>query len=85
MIIHTNSIVQHVTQIKNGVMKHVNVSVKIIVRTKKDYSCNPGTCVCESGKYLKSIADTSVIVCDEIINATDSLSTNMTNTIAIMS
>ena len=26
---------QHVIQIKNGIMKHVNVSVKIIVRAKK--------------------------------------------------
>ena len=35
------------THKKNGVMKHVNVSVKIIVRAKKDYSCNPSTCICE--------------------------------------
>ena len=28
-------IVQHVYQNKNGVMKHVNVNVKIIVSTKK--------------------------------------------------
>ena len=34
---------------------------------------------CENGKYLESIADTSVIVYDEIINATDGVSTNMTN------
>ena len=55
-----------------------------------DYSRNPSTCICENGKYLKSIADVSVIVCDEIINATDSVSThvanniraNMTNTIS---
>ena len=30
---------------------------------------------------MVSIADTSVIVCDEIINATDSLSKNVTNTV----
>ena len=29
-----NSIVQHVIQIKNGIMKHVSVSVKIIVMQK---------------------------------------------------
>ena len=28
---------------------------------KKDYSWNPRTCICENDKYLKSIADTSVI------------------------
>ena len=30
-----NSIVQHVIQIKNGIMKHVNVNVKIIISVKK--------------------------------------------------
>ena len=30
----------------------------------KDYSGNPSTCICEDRKYLKSIADTSVIKCD---------------------
>ena len=35
MIVNANSIVQHVIQIKNGIMKHVNVNVKIIVHTKK--------------------------------------------------
>ena len=48
-------------------MKHVNVSVKIIVHVKKDYSLNPSTCICENGKYLKSIDVTSVITCDEIM------------------
>ena len=47
----------------------------------KGYSWNPSTCLCENGKYLKSIADTLVSVCDEIINATDNVSTNVTNTI----
>ena len=32
-------------------MKHVNVSVKIIVHPKKDYSWNPSTCICENGKF----------------------------------
>ena len=35
MIVKANSIVQHVVQIKNGIMKHVNVSAKIIVRAKR--------------------------------------------------
>ena len=48
---------------------------------KKDYIWNPSTCICEDGKYLKSIVDDS-IVCDEVINATDIVSTNMKNTIS---
>ena len=35
MIVTTNSIVQHIVQIKNGIIKHVNVSVKIILHAKK--------------------------------------------------
>ena len=35
MIVKVNSIVQHVIQIKNGIIKHVNVNVKIIVSAKK--------------------------------------------------
>ena len=57
---------------------------------QKDYSWNLSTCICENGKFLKSIANTSIIVCDEITNAVDSVSTivtkailtNMTNTIS---
>ena len=49
---------------------------------KKDYSWNPSTCICENSRYLKSIADNSVILCDEIINNTESAPTIVTNTIA---
>ena len=31
MIVNANSIVQHVIQIKNGIMKHVNVNINIII------------------------------------------------------
>ena len=62
-IVIANSVVQHVTQIENVTMKHVSVTVKIIIHAKKDYSWNPSTCICENGKYLKSIADTLVICC----------------------
>ena len=48
---------------------------------KEDYSWNPSPCVCENNQYLKSIADTSVIACDEIIPVMDIVSTKMTNTI----
>ena len=49
---------------------------------KRDYSENPSTCICENGKYLKSIAETSVIECDEIIAVTDIVSTKKIKTIA---
>ena len=60
MIAKANSIVQHGIQIKRGIMKHVNVSVKIIVQKK--CSWNPSACICDNGKYLKSIADDLKIV-----------------------
>ena len=58
------------------------MNVKIIVYAKKDYSWNPSTCICENSKYLKSIADTSLIACDEIVSFVDIVSTKRTNTIA---
>ena len=33
--VNANSIVQHVSQIENGIMKHVNVNLKIVVSAKK--------------------------------------------------
>ena len=48
---------------------------------KTDYSWNPSTCIYEKSRHLESILDDSVIVCDEIINAAESVSTNVTNTI----
>ena len=54
--------------------------------SKKDYSCNPSTCICENSKFLKIMimknSDTSVIACHEIIHGMDIVSTKMTNTIA---
>ena len=40
-------------------------------KCKKDYSCNPSTCICEKSKYLKSTADISVIECNKIITVMD--------------
>ena len=34
-----------------------------------DYIWNPSTCSCKDSKYLESIINTSVITCDEIIDA----------------
>ena len=42
----------------------------------------PNTCICENSKYLKSIVENSVIICDEIVIVTDSVSTNVTNMIS---
>ena len=35
VIVNANSIEQYVIKIKNGIIKHVNANVKIIVRAKK--------------------------------------------------
>ena len=35
VILNANSIAQYVIQIKNGIIKHINVNVKIIVVAKK--------------------------------------------------
>ena len=50
---------------------------------KKDYSWIPSTCICENIRYLKSIVDESVIVCDAIVNAVESVLINVTNTLSI--
>ena len=56
-------------------MIHVKVSVRSIINGK------PSTCICKIGKYLKSIADTSMIACDKIKYAMDIMLTNVANTI----
>ena len=45
-------------------------------KCKKDYSWNPSRCIFEHSKYLKSIADISVIEYDEVVSLTDIVSTN---------
>lgn len=59
MIANAISIVQISIKIKDGIMKHVNVSGKIVVHLKKVITGS--TCICENSKYMKSITDTSVI------------------------
>ena len=51
-------------------------------KCKKDYSWNASTCICENIKYVKSIADTLVTVCDEIIIVMDIVSTKKRNPVA---
>ena len=79
--VKANSIVQHVIQIRNGIIKHVNVNVEIIVRANKIILGI--LCICENSKYLKSIADTLLIECDEIISVMDIVSAKMTNSIIV--
>ena len=48
---------------------------------RKNYIWNRSTCISESGKYLANSIDKSVITCDEIVYATDSVSTDVADTI----
>ena len=43
---------------------------------KKNYIWNPATCSCENGKYVGSVTDDSLIMCDEIIEETKIVPTN---------
>ena len=74
MILNANSIVQHAIQIKNGIMKKYHMC-------RKNYSWNSRTCICENSRNLKGIVHDLVIVSDEIVNVTYSVSKNVTNTI----
>ena len=71
MIVNGNLIVKYINHIANEIM------CKKYRTCKNDYS----TCICESSRYLKSIDDDSVIVCDEVINVRDNASTNDANAI----
>ena len=63
--------VENVIQIRSGITINVGASVKNIIYVKKNYIQNPDTCSSKDGKYLASIIDDSVILCDEIIDAED--------------
>ena len=41
---------------------------------EKDY--NSGLCVCQNSKYLPRFIDESLIICDEVIEETKTISTN---------
>ena len=74
--VNAKSLVQHVIQITNGIMKHINLSVKVIV-SEKEIIVGILAHV-----FVKSITDISVIDWDEIIFVIDIVSTKKTNTIA---
>ena len=50
---------------------------------QKDYIWNPVTCNCENGKYLASVIDDSVIMCDDIIEETKTVTTSFNEKNAI--
>ena len=63
--------VESVIQIKSEIMINVDVSVKILknIMSAKKF-------IYENGKYLPSIIDNSVIMCDEITEETKTIPTN---------
>ena len=69
MISNENSIAHRVIQIKNGIMIHVNASVK------KDHSWNRNTCISENDEYLESIPT----------DMTNNISTNVVRSMSINS
>ena len=77
MILNAHPIVKLAIQIKIWSNKTCQSERKSYRKCKKDYSWNPSTCICEDSKYLKSIADTPVIMCDKIISVMDIVSTKI--------
>ena len=70
--------VENVTLIKSTITISVGVSVKIqknIVYAKKVILWNPAICNCKNVKYAGSIIGDSVVICNEIIDTTESTST----------
>ena len=64
---------------KNGDNKTFQCESKNYCTCKKDHSWSRNTSICDNSRYLKSIINESVIVCNEIINVTEIVSTNVTN------
>ena len=81
LITNVHSIVKRTIQIKNGTMIHANGTVWSIVCTKKIIAGKLTHVFVRMVQYLKSINETSVIVCNEIINVMDSVTIKVTNTI----
>ena len=71
---------KNITRIKNGITINVGVSVKIqknIICAKKNHIWNPATCSCKNGKYVESIIDDSVVICDEIKKEAETIPTKV--------
>ena len=83
VIVNANSVLKNAIPIKNGIIKHVNVNLKIILHVKMVIvRILAHVFVRRASAILFSIADTSVIECDEIIFVIDILSIKKTNAIA---
>ena len=67
-------------QIKNEMTKHFNVNIKLIVHAKKIIFGILAHVLVRIASIWKSVTDTSVILCDEIISVMDIISATMTNT-----
>ena len=69
--------VENVIYTKIGLTIRVSVGVKIYknIVYDKGYFWNPVACNSENGKYARSIIGDSVVISDEIIDATNSTST----------
>ena len=79
MIGNANLIVQHILQIKNGIMISVNMSLKSAIFAKIITIGILSLVFVRIVGNFKSIADDLVFEPDEIISITDSVSTNVTN------
>ena len=66
--------------IKSGIIKHVNVSGKIIVYMQKRLQLESQHMHFREQQPLKHIVDGSELVCDEIIYVMDVVSTIVTST-----
>ena len=83
MTVNANSIVQHVIQIKNGINKHDNVSVKLIV-SAKNIIVGILAYVCD--KIINATDSVSANVTNGILtNITNTMSTNITSIVSINS
>ena len=68
--------------VKNGTTINVVVIGRInknIMGAKNICIWNPATCSCENGKYVESITDDSVIMCDGIMEETKTIQTKSTS------
>ena len=59
------------------------MSVKSIC-ANKNYGRNPCKCICENGKYLKSINDNLKIVCDGIMYVVNNVPPNVSKNILMI-
>ena len=81
-IVNGNSTAKNITQTRNEIMISVDVSLKSMMRSKKYYILNAGTCIPKMSAYLESIGDDSEIICDEIVNVANTVSINSDKKIA---